>query len=154
MAANTPTTGGLLMTAAALTVFAGATAALPAPDRYVKHVRQRTFSTPPEYAEEISSRVSHFDPERLSIAFDQTKLPKPQEPIPAASDPKTALQTYRLIGVILSDNERLALLAQGEQKLIVRCGEVIAGFNIIEIQPEKVILEQGKNLTSLSLERS
>ena len=153
MAANSLTTGGLLMTATVITVFAVATAGLPAPDGYVKHVRQRTLSTSLDYTEEINGRVSHFDPERLSIAFDQTKVPKPQEPIPAASDPKAALQAYRLIGVILSDNERLALLAQGEQKLIVRCGEIIAGFNIVEIRPKQIILEQEKEFTSIKLEK-
>lgn len=87
--------------------------------------------------------------------FMATRRP-PEPGAPAAAAPEratNALPALEVSGIIISPRERLALLARGRSSEVIRVseGELIEGWVVKSILPDRVILEQNGTQQELKL---
>ena len=70
--------------------------------------------------------------------------PVPQAPAPAAPHP---LQKYRLVGVVISNGARAALLkpSDGSKTVTISEGEQLSGWTLREIRPDALRFESGRD---------
>ncbi|MCZ6522534.1 MAG: hypothetical protein O7A68_01525 [Alphaproteobacteria bacterium] len=88
--------------------------------------------------------------------FMATRRP-PEPGAPAAAVPEratSALPPFEVSGIVISPRERLALLARGRSREVIRVseGELIEGWVVRSILPDRVILEQNGTQQELKLE--
>lgn len=88
--------------------------------------------------------------------FMSTRRP-PEPGAPAAAVPEratSALPAFEISGIVISPRERLALLARGRSREVIRVseGELIEGWVVRRILPDRVILEQNGTQQELKLE--
>ena len=87
--------------------------------------------------------------------FMSTRRP-PEPGAPAAAVPEratSALPAFEVSGIVISPRARLALLARGRSREVIRVseGELIEGWVVRSILPDRVILEQNGTQQELKL---
>lgn len=112
----------------------------------------------PEPSEHFTP-VSDFKATLARPLFVQGRRPEPDEPDTSQSDarqqtaPPPPAPTLQLSAIIVNDRERSALLlpAGESQSERVREGESVAGWEIIEIRDDAVLIRSGRREETLTL---
>ena len=79
--------------------------------------------------------------EALKPLFDLASLPQPPAPEPtraAPMDPGAAIVRYALLGVMVNDDEAMALIADGDRQVMLKQGDRLAEFTVMRIHPRQV----------------
>jgi hypothetical protein len=105
----------------------------------------------PESGYENVARNNLFNPERVE------PRPEKSEPGPEVKKLTASAKTIALHGVILLGDYKTALVGKLEPKpgekqtQWVKVGDAVAGFNVIEIKPESIIVSEGADQYELFL---
>ncbi|MDR5697250.1 MAG: hypothetical protein QN135_06005 [Armatimonadota bacterium] len=68
-----------------------------------------------------------------------------------AATPGPPRPPARVAGVLIQDGERMAILDIGGTTYIVKVGDIVEGFRVIEITAQRVVLRQGETRLELEL---
>jgi len=99
--------------------------------------------------------ASGLEPPGLSELADLTERPpfaaSRRAPGAAGQDESLVLGRYRLAGVIVAPTRRSVILSAASGPLTVSEGEVVDGWTVEEITPERVILVSGGRRQEISV---
>jgi hypothetical protein len=99
--------------------------------------------------------IEHFSETVTRPLFMSTRRP-PEPGAPTAATPEratTVLPALEVSGIVISPRERLALLARGRSSEVIRVfeGELVEGWVVRSILPDRVILERDGRQQELML---
>lgn len=136
------------------TVLQAGPADLPPPEQVAALPDQPGFAMPPiESFSEIATRPLFSESRRPPIPEAEPEgEPEPEPEQIAVPDVRRGL--FVLVGVVITDQVRMAIVRQRNAKEAVRLfkGQQIEGWTVVSIEPDRVLFRQGAEVDEIRLD--